>query len=300
MSENKGTNASNALREKLEGIRNRLFVKYGEKGMKRLSIIIPSVIFAVILLVLLFFFFPIRRIEVTGDVRMFNESDIIAAAEVDVGDSFFLNSSGSIKRALEKNLPLAETVKVKKTLFGKVKIEVKFREAEYFAKSGDKYFAFDKDLLVVSISETGSKFSAYGAVYVLLPEIREVEVGKRIVFYDTVEETNDAGESLYEVKEEKYYDYVSEYLTALKKSGFHADADAVDLREKFDITLIYAEKFRVRFGYLTDLERKFNIFFKMLEEGTLQNYDKVTVDLSIPAKPIARPDALFDIDEYLK
>lgn len=300
MSKNNGTGASNAFRDKLEGIRNRLFVKYGEKGMKRISIIVPSVFLALILLVLLFFFFPIRRIEVTGDVKMFNESDIIAAAEIDVGDSFFLNSRGSIRRALEKNLPLVETVKVKKTLTGKVRIDVKFREAEYYVKSGGRYYAFDKDLTVVSVSDTGSKYSAYGAVYTLLPEIREPEIGKKIVFYDTVEETDANGESLYEVKEEKYYAYVSEYLTALKKSGFHSDADAVDLREKFDITLIYAEKFRVRFGYLTDLERKFNIFFKMLEEGSLQNYEKVTVDISLPSQPVARPDALFDIDEYLK
>ncbi len=300
MSENKGTGASNALREKLEGIRNRLFIKYGEKGMKRISVIVPCAFLALFLLVLLLIFFPVRKIEVTGDVKMFNESDVIAASEIEVGDSFFFNSSGSIKRALVKNLPLAETVKVKKTLTGKVKIDVKFREAEYYVRSGGKYYAFDDDLTVVSVSETGSKFSAYGAVFVLLPEIRQPEIGKKIVFYDTVKETDTEGETLYEVKESNYYAYVEEYLVALKKSGFHADADAVDLREKFNITLIYAEKFRVRFGYVTDLEAKFNVFFKMLDEGSLQNYDKVTVDLTNPSKANARPDALFDINEYLK
>lgn len=300
MSENRGTDASNALRDKLEGIRNRLLVKHGEKGLKRISVILPCLFFAVLLLVLLFFFFPIRKIEITGDIKMFNESDIVSAAEIEIGDSFFLNSRGSIKRAIERNLPLVETVKVKKTLTGKVRIDVKFREAEYYVRSGGKYYAFDKDLTVVSVSDSASKYSNGGAVYVLLPKIREPEIGKRIVFYDTVEETDESGESLYEVKEERYYDYVSVYLSALYKSGFHADSDAVDLREKFNITLIYAEKFRVRFGYITSLEPKFNVFFKMLDEGSLQHYDKVTVDLTDPSKATARPDALFDINEYLK
>lgn len=295
-----GNRPENMLREKLEALRARLFLRYGEKGMKRILVGVPIAFFALVALVLLFFFYPVRAIEVTGDVAMFNEGDVIKAAEIEEGDSFFLRSSGSIRRALERNIPLADSVKVSKTITGKVKIKVEFREAQYFAKYGDIYYAFDDDLMVVAINEARSKFSSFGAVYVKLPEIREPVVGEKIVFYDTVEETDTAGELMYEVKEEKYYDYVSSYLKALITSGFHDDADCADMREKFNITLIYAEKFRVKFGYVGDLEAKFNVFFKIIEEGSVKNYDKVTVDLTNPSKASARPDNLIDFDEYMK
>lgn len=289
-----------ALRDKLEALRTRLFLRYGEKGLKRITILIPTAFFALLALILFFFLFPVRGIEVTGDATVFNEGDIIRAAEVEEGDSFFLRSSGSIKRALEKNLPLAENIKVKKTFSGKIMIDVEFRKAEFFAKSGDKYFAFDSDLRIVGVDSSRSKFLAFGAVYVRLPEVRDVAVGKNIVFYDTIEETDTEGETLYEVKEEKYYDYVKTYLKALLGSGFHEDADCVDLTQKFDIVLIYADKYEAKFGYVNDLEAKFNVFFKILEEGSSQTYEKATVDITNPSKATLRPNNLLDIDEYLK
>jgi hypothetical protein len=290
----------NAIREKLEAMRARLFLRYGEKGLKRLTVLIPTAFFALLALILFFFLFPIRGIEVVGDATVFNEGDIIQAAEIEEGDSFFLRSSGSIKRALERNLPLAEKIKVTKTFTGKIKIDVEFRKAEFFAKCGELFFAFDSDLTVVGIDSSRSKFLAFGAVYVRLPEVRDPEVGKKIVFYDTIEETDTAGELLYEVKEEKYYDYVPTYLKALLASGFHEDADVADLRRKFDIVLIYAEKFEAKFGYVDDLEAKFNVFFKILEEGSAQSYDKATADLTNPSKATLRPNNLIDIDEYMK
>ena len=290
----------NALRDQLEALRARLFLRYGEKGLKRITVLIPTAFFALVALILFFFLFPVRGIEVTGDATVFNEGDIIRAAEIGEGDSFFLHSSGSIKRALEKNLPLAEKVKVTKTFSGKIKIDVQFRKAQFFAKSGDVYFAFDSDLKIVGIDSSRSKFLAFGAVYVRLPEVRDVEVGKTVVFYDTVEETDTEGETLYEVREEKYYDYVPAYLKALLASGFHEDADCADLRQKFDIVLIYANKYEAKFGYVDDLEANFNVFFKILEEGSSQTYDKVTVDLTNPSKATVRPNNLLDIEEYLK
>ena len=145
-----------------------------------------------------------------------------------------------------------------------------------------------------------SKFLAFGAVYVHLPEIRDPVIGENIVFYDTVEETDTAGELLYEVQDVKHYAYVSDYLKALLKSGFHEDADCVDLRRKFDIVLIYAEKYETKFGYVDDLEAKFNVFFKILEEGSSQTFEKSTVDVTNPSKATMRPNNLLDIEEYLK
>lgn len=287
-----------AIRAKLEGFRAQLFVKYGEKGAKRILIGVPVAILVLLLLIAVFFLIPIRGIEVSGDVTMFNEGEIIDAAEIDEGDSIFLRSSGSIKRRIMKNLPLAEFVKVRKTVTGVVKIDIEFGEVDFYTEIGGKYYALGEDLRVLDVSEARSKYSAYGAALVMIPEVREPVVGERLVFYDTVEETDTEGETLYEVKEEKFYAYVSNFLSALKDSGFSEQTDGVILDEKFAITVIYDMKYKINFGSVNDLSSKFNILFGILNDEAMKSMEKVYVDLSTPSKSTARPDNSLDFSAF--
>jgi hypothetical protein len=100
------------------------------------------------------------------------------------------------------------------------------------------------------------------------------------------------------VREKRFYDYASEFLTALKDSGFLADSNAVLLDERFDVTLIYAKKFEVKFGKVSDLAVKFKILFGILDEGSMQYADAVSVDLTNPSKASARADVTLDLSEY--
>ena len=287
-----------AVRTGLEGFRARLFVRFGEKSAKRILVGVPVAIFAVILLAALFFLLPVRGVEVSGDVTMFNEGEIIDAAEIDEGDSLFLRSSGSIKRRIMKNMPLAESVKVRKTLTGIIKIDIEFGDVDFYTEYGGKYYAIDEKLRVLDKSDSSAKYSAYGAALVQIPEMREPVLGEKIVFYDTVEETDTEGELLYEVKEEKYYAFVTDFLSALKDSGFSEQTDGVALREKFAIALIYDMKYKVNFGTSVDLGTKFNILFGILNDEAMKSMEKVYIDLTTPSKATARPDLTLDFSEF--
>ena len=251
------------------------------------------------MLIALFFLIPIREIEVTGEVEMFNEGDIIEASESAEGKSLFLRSSGAIERTIRKNLPLTETVKVKKSLFGKITIDIQFSEVDFYCKIGDKYYAIDENLKVLDSDASYSKYKAFGAVKVFIPEVREPVLNEQLVFYDTVEETDTEGETLYVVKDVKVYAYVSEFLTTIKENGYVKGADAALLTEKFDVRLIYANKFSVRFGDVRDLDLKFRVFYEIMEENSMQYAEKVTVDLTDPSKATARADMSLDFSEYL-
>ena len=288
-----------AVRESLESLRAKLFLRFGEKGTRRILVGVPIAILALVLLIVCFLLFPIREIEVTGDVTMFNEGEIIEAAELSEGDSLFARSKGRIERELRRNLPLANHVKITKSLSGKVKIEIEFDKVRYYTKIGEYYYAIDESLRVLDLDESRSKYSAYGAVLVKLPETREPVKGERLVFYDTVEETDTEGETVYEVREPKFYDYATTFLSELSDSGFLEQADGVVLEEKFDITLIYAEKYRIKFGDVGDLDAKFRVLFGILDEGSMQYADLVSVDLTTPSKATARADATLDISEFL-
>jgi len=287
-----------AVREKLESIRARMYLRFGEKGTKRLLWGSLIAALAVVLLIVLIFSLKIKEIEVTGDVTMFNESDVISAAELSIGDSWLLRTSGNIERTVKGNLPLAKKVDVSKSLGGKIKIYVEFDTVEYYCRIGEYYYALDEELRVLDSDKSKSKYSSYGAILLKLPETREPVVGKTLVFYDTIAETDTEKETLYEVRDDGYYSYISSFLKSLADSGYKSDTDGIIFEEKFDVRLIYANKYLVRFGSVKDLEIKFRILFGILDEGSLQYADKVSVDLTTPSKPTARADADLNFTEF--
>ncbi len=286
------------VRQVLEGIRTKLFLRFGEKKSKWIFRASIAAIAVLIVLVVAVFLVRINRIEVTGAVTMFNEGEIIAAAGINEGDGLLWKPSWTIRKNVEKNMPMTHNVRVTKSPFGKVTIYVELRPVEYYFEYEGSYYAMDSELRVRDMSDSYRKYSAYGAVKVVLPEIRKPVVGERIVFYYTVEETDTEGETLYEVEDEKSYRYVSSFLSALYGSGYREDADGVILTERFDVIMIYANKFKVRFGESEDLDVKFRMLYEIFKEGSLQYADKVYIDLSDPSAAVARPDTSLDFTEF--
>ncbi len=292
-------NNSERVSESIESTKTKLVLRYGMQTYRRVKLVAIAVGALLLLIIAAALLLRIDSIEVTGDVDMFNESEVIRAAEIDVGDRLFAKATWTIKKNIQRNMPLAEKVTVYKSPFGKVTIKIELSGVDYYTGIGEKYYALDENLTVLDSNISGSKYSAYGAVLIKLPETREPMLGERLVFFDTVEETDTEGETLYEIREETFYAYVTKFLSALKESGYHTDANGVILTEKFDVTLIYAEKFKVRFGNVNDLDVKFRVLYEILAEGSMQYSDRATIDLSDPTRPTARTDLTLDLSEYI-
>ena len=297
---NKESAVAVRFRQLLTGARAWLFTRFGEDKARKLIIGAPIALGIALVLVLLIVFTPVRTIEVSGDVDMFNEGDIGEAADVGEGDLMVLHPSFLIKRSIREKLPLVGDIKIVKTPFGKLKINVQVGEVDFYTKVGDKYYAIDEDLRVLDESTKRSKYSAYGAAYVILPEVREPVIGENLVFYDTVEETDTEGETLYEVKEESFYDFASAFLSTLKENerGFLEQTDGIILDERFDVTLIYGLKYKVKFGSVANLDAKLRVLFGILNEGSVVKMEKAVIDLTDPSRATAREDTSLDFTEF--
>ena len=94
------------LRKRLEAVREKMLLKFGENGTRIILIAGAAILSLIILLVIGFFLIRINEFEIKGDVSAFNESEIVEAAEIDIGDGLFWKSSYRIKKNLEKNLPV--------------------------------------------------------------------------------------------------------------------------------------------------------------------------------------------------
>lgn len=287
-------------REQLEGLRAKMLLRFGERKSRRIVTVAFVALAVAAVLMVAFFLIKIDSIEITGDVTVFNETEVINAADIGIGDRMFSVSAAKIKRNIKANMPIADNIKVRKSLFGKLTINIEMMAVDYYTKIGDHYYALDNDLKVLGKARSAGKFSSFGAVLVKLPETRTPEIGKKLVFYDTVVETDTEKETVYEVREESFYKYTTDFLTALKSSGYHADANGVILTEKFEVTLIYAEKFSIDFGTTNDLDLKFRVLYEILAEGSMQYTDKASIDLSDPSRPTARPDPSLDLSEFVK
>lgn len=294
------TRASESVRGALVAVRAAIIQRLGEKKAKLLLFGIPVAVIAAILLLAAILLIPVRSVEISGDVEMFNEGDIVEASGVGEGDRMFLRPFFVTSSSIKKRLPLVDSVTVIKNPFtGNVRIDVKVRKVDFYISIGEKYYAIDENLRVLDISTKRSKYSAYGAAYVKLPEVREPKLGEYIVFYDTVEETDTEGETLYEVKEEKYYDFATNFLSSLKESGFLKQTDGVVLEEKFDIRIIYDMKYQINFGSSANLEAKLGALFGIMREGTVVDYkETVSIDVSNPSRPTARADLTLDFSEF--
>lgn len=287
------------LRKKLEAIRDGIVTRFGERNTRIFLTVTAVSVILVVCLFALSLLFKINVIDVSGDVTMFNEGEIIRAAGIAEGDLLYGKSSGRIERNIKRAIPLTKTVEVKKSLSGKVSIEISFEKVDYYCKIGNRYYAVDKELRVMDSDESRSKYSAFGAVCIRLPEVREPVIGQKLVFFDTVEETDTEGETLYEVRDEDFYKFTVEFLTILKQSGYLTESNAVILEQKFDIEMVYANKFLIKFGDSKDLEEKFRLLFEILSEGSMNYAGKGVIDLSNPTKAFARADESLDFAGYI-
>lgn len=300
MKEEKKTRASEAVRAFLVAARSGIIDRLGEKRGRIILFCVPIALIASILLIAAILLIPVNSIEISGDTQMFNEGDIVEASGVGEGDRLFLHPFFMISGSIKRSLPLVDRVIVIKNPFsGKVYIDVKVKQVEFYTKIGEDYCAIDENLRVLDISSNRSKYSAFGAAYVKLPELREPVLGESLIFYDTVEETDTEGETLYEVKEEKYYSYITDFLSALKKSYFLGQTDGIILEEKFDIRIVCDLKYQVRFGNSASLGAKLGALFEVFEEGSVVEFrDNVIIDVSQPSRPTARVDMTLDFSEF--
>ena len=101
------------------------------------------------------------------------------------------------------------------------------------------------------------------------------------------------------MRDKSYYAYTVNFLKSLKESGYHSDSNGVILTEKFEITLIYAEKYSINFGDPNDFDIKFRVLYEILAEGSTQYSDKASIDLSDPSKATARTDLTLDFSEFV-
>ncbi len=242
----------------------------------------------------------IDSIEIEGDVTLFNESEIVEASELSVGGALYSKPGFAIKRAIRKNLPMAEKVSVRKNIFSRrVTIRVEFSEYRFVVQYGDKFYGVDSDLAVTDIRDSKLEFIALGARVLTLPEIQEPVLGEKLVFTSTVDVRDENGRLIKKGDDISKYQYVTDLLGFLNESGYIDNTDAVFLDEKFNVRLIMNGRFLVYIGRCESLKTKFEVIDAIIDEGSTSYGKSVIINVQNPALASARVDNELDFSEYV-
>lgn len=114
--------------------------------------IIASIIMILIVALILFIvslFIRVKEINITGELGNYTYDDVLEASGIEQGDMLLYINKESVENQIEKALPYAMNVKVKKKLFSKVIIEVECSSEAYALYIDGEYVVVDSNFKVL-------------------------------------------------------------------------------------------------------------------------------------------------------
>jgi hypothetical protein len=279
-------------REGLLRLKEKINKGKANKRLRRIFTVSAAAICVLVAFVVLLLCLKIKNINVSGDLSAYNETKVAEASEVDIGKSLMSKSASSIKKSIRKNIPLADDVRVRKNIFkGEVNIEITFLPFDYYIKYKDAYYAIDENLVVVDIRKNENDFSSLGGVFLQIPKTCRPILGKELVFYDTV--PNPDGERETPVPEDELadigeYQYIYDVLRLMKGSRNYDGLTSLRLLEKYDISAIYNEQYKVSFGSEASFELKLDVLSEIINDTSWQHTGFGEIDLRDPSTATAR------------
>lgn len=277
--------AEDKVRKRLNDINDKLQDDGVKAKLKRIIIIAVICLGVLALIIFLMMIDKVKEIRVKGELSAYNETRVIQASGIDIGESIFKRTSFGIKKNIKKSIPMTEKVKIRRNIFtGRITIDIEFDDFDYFVKYGKYYYAVNEKLVVMDRRDSRSEYFALGARYIEIPDILEPKIGEELIFEDTVpEDENDK-----DVADIKEFKYIYDILLSVSESQYYGEVNVISLREKFNISAIYSKKYRVYIGNPSQMDTKLKMLDGVLDEGSLEYAQKGIIDLTDPSKVSAR------------
>lgn len=207
--------------------------KKRHRRMCRTVIVMILLIIALVCVVFLTPFFLIDHVAVEGNHQV-KESEIRTVAAIDKGQNTFSLNTNRIQKRIEK-IPYVKTARIIRKLPKGIMIDIAERSVYFYIKSGDIYYAVDKDGIVL---ETPTQLDAH---YICVDGI-EVNSGK-------------IGEKI-SLKNEKQFEAFVAVLGAAKSQKIADQLSQFNVTDPENIVFVYGGRITVNFGDIEEAERK--------------------------------------------
>lgn len=251
-------------------------MKKNEKKLRLLQLIMTAVIISILIVGMLLLILPTFRVKtvvVKGEglteaeksqIETFVKEEITGKEIWDVRAS---HKSRELDRKIYEKFPYLATISVS-CKFSKVTVTVTKAQNLMYTEHAGEWYAFDPDLQVWMKNAEQSAFSPF--LKAKLPTVSSMQVGQRVQFKNS----------------DISYGYVAELVDGLKQAEVLEHVTYIDFSNKFSLSCVIEDTFRMEIGDMSMLDRKLACFYQVLKEKNSNAF--AVIDVSDPTKATYR------------
>lgn len=245
-----------------------------QRNRRILNGIVAFVAVAAILVLLSFtVFFKVSEVKVIKPGVHYSAEEIIDASGVNLGDNILKTDWDKVKKRVEKKLPYVRSLKIEKSLDGRVRFAVSDATADKLLKIPNGYAVVDDNLKLLEILKDKPKNSTLTYIVMNLPSELKIKVGETVVFKD-----NDKTGQLYRTVNE-----------AIEKVGLEK-ITGIDISDVNSISLEYQNRYKLYLGDSGSIEYKLQEAKKVIAKEDAVNPNQIgKINLSILKKVYVEP-----------
>ncbi len=204
-------------------------------------------------------YFVVREVSIQ-QTDLYPADALKSTAAIEDGTPLILLSKKDVAKAIEENYPYLVDVEIDFQLPQTVHIAYREEFGEYAVRLGRELFSVDANMNVLAKEEGDSGIRR---IEIVSDDIASCIVGQTLTFFD-----DRTQEALLAIGK------------ALEEGNMLSDVSKIDLADKFNISLVYLDRFVVEIGEESDLKYK----LAMVRE-TINHLDATasgTIDISDP------------------
>lgn len=194
-------------------------------------------------------FMKLRRFEVEGVEKHYEDVDLINASNVRLGEYLYRLDRDEIEERLLRECPFLLDVTVKPVFPNRLRIIAEEREIPWYVEISGAKYALDRDMLVIDeIADTKDMAE------LVLPSVRRVIAGSVPEF--------SSGEG--ELRR------TLEAIAVIRSAPFYKRLTKIDLSNSFNIQLVADGSFTIELGEISNLSAKLEAVQAVFESDRLE------------------------------
>lgn len=230
-------------------------------------LIIAALVFIVLCYTVLF---PVKTITVKGNIT-YSAEQIIEESGIRLGDKLFAISQNKANRTLTTQLPYIKSVKINRTLFDVVELQITETDAVFCYSSAGKFFTADADNKILE----SFVIQPTDTTLLVVSGAENLKAGYTLTLPDN------------------QFELISEVFTKLQESG--VSAESIDVSNKNGITAQINGRFMVDFGTSDEFQGKVSHLIGMLKEIDQKNGSNCVGKIDLAAWSNSKREGYFEL-----
>lgn len=222
--------------------------KKHKKIFRRINYILLSIVLCFIFVVTcMALFLKIENIEVYGNNR-YKMEQIIESSGITVGQNLYAINKKTARSAIMTDYPYIDSVTIRRKLPATLTFRVTEELPKYYTEICGEYFILSDTLRVLERCDELVMDEEQPLVKLLMSDINSAVVGEQITFDKVLT-----------------FEYLLDFIQALKGHDVTKHITEIDLSRKYNIYVMYQDRFEIYLGDSTDMDMKLTFAKLMID-----------------------------------